>query len=64
VIEPGNDGMTDDVEDPNVFLRFNGPDKPAYRCRCGANVFSRLTPISEGWQRYRCNGCEQEMEAA
>jgi predicted SprT family Zn-dependent metalloprotease len=53
-----------DVVNPNVFLRFNGKDKPSYRCACGANVFSKLTPISEGWERYRCNGCGQELEAA
>ena len=63
-IELAQDGMDAEVENPSVMLKMNGKDKPAYRCDCGANVFSRLTPISEGWQRYRCNGCGQELEAA
>jgi predicted SprT family Zn-dependent metalloprotease len=59
MIELANDDL--EVEDSNVMLKIGGK---SYRCPCGANVFSRLTPITEGWLRYRCNGCEQEMEAA
>jgi transposase-like protein len=45
------------------FMLYVGGDKLSWRCpgpireTCGANVFHKVAPASDGCARYECNGC-------
>jgi hypothetical protein len=42
----------EEYEEPEPVMLYVGGSKVAFRCDCGANVFTRLPDGA-----YRCNGC-------